>query len=80
MIFEMKARQKKMYEAMAEVQATYIATIQATSAGNVPPPRGSAVGALNTDVPTTAPEVMVERANAAMLKLNGILKSKEKKA
>jgi hypothetical protein len=26
------------------------------------------------------PEVMVERANVAMLKLTGILKSKEKKA
>ena len=45
----------KMYEAMADVQAISIATIQAMSAGNVPPPRGLAVGALNAGVPTTAP-------------------------
>ena len=55
MISEMEAHQTKMYEAMAEVQATSIATIQAMSAGNVPPPRGLAVGALNAGVPTTAP-------------------------
>ncbi len=61
-----------MHEAMADVQASSITAIQATSAGNVSPPWGSAVGALNAGVPTTAPEVMVEQANAAMLKLNGI--------
>ena len=79
MISKMEACQTKMYEAMADVQATSIAAIQAMSADNVPPPWGS-VGALNAGVPTTAPEVMVERATVAMLKLNGILKSKEKKA
>jgi hypothetical protein len=33
-----------------------------------------------TGVAAVAPEVMVERANVAMMKLTRILKSKEKKA
>ncbi len=75
----MEARQTKMYEAMAEVQTTSIAAIQATTAGPTPPQHATTVG---TVIGTAAivPEVMIERANAAMMKLTGILKSKEKKA
>jgi hypothetical protein len=84
MISEMEARQTKMYEAMAEVQATSIAAIHATSTGAPPfqwatDPRATTVGAM-TGVAAVAPEVMVERANVAMMKLIRILKSKDKKA
>jgi len=79
MISEMEARQTKMYEAMAEVQTTSIAAIQAATASPTPPQRATSVGAA-IGTTTIAPEVMIERANVAMLKLTGILKSKEKKA
>jgi hypothetical protein len=84
MISEMEACQTKMYEAMANVQATSIAAIHATSTGATPfqratDPRATIVGVM-TGVAAVAPEVMVERANVSMLKLTGILKSKEKKA
>ena len=78
MISEMEARQTKLYEAMADVQTTSIAAIQASSP--IPSPRGVTVGAANATIGVTPPEVMFERANVAMLKLTGILKSKEKKA
>jgi len=39
MISEMEARQMKMYEAMAEVQTTSIAAIQAATASPIPPQR-----------------------------------------
>ncbi len=84
MISEMESCQTKMHKAIAEVQATSVAAIHATSTG-VPSfqwatdPRAMTVGAL-TGVAAVAPEVMVERANVAMMKLTGILKSKEKKA
>jgi len=78
MISEMEARQTKLYEAMADVQTTSIAAIQASSP--IPSPRGVTVGAATATIGVTPPEVMFERANVAMLKLTGILKSKEKKA
>ncbi len=84
MISEMEACQTKMYEAMAKVQATSIAAIHATSTGAPPfqratDPRAMTIGAM-TGVAAVVPEVMVERANVAMMKLTGILKSKDKKA
>jgi hypothetical protein len=71
MISKMEACQMEMYEAMANVQATSIAAIHMTSTGAMPfqratDPRVTTVGAM-TGV-------------AAMMKLTGILKSKEKKA
>jgi len=80
MISEMEARQTKMYEAMADVQTTSIAAIQATTASPAPSPRGVTVGAATAAMGVTPPEVMIERANVAMMKLAGILKTKEKKA
>jgi hypothetical protein len=79
MISEMEARQTKMYEAMAEVQTTSITAIQATTASPTPPQHATSVGAV-IGTAAIAPEVMIERANVAMMKLTGILKSKEKKA
>ena len=61
------------------MQATSIAAIQATFAGNALSPRATAVDSV-TGVAATAPKVMVEQANVAMLKLTGILKSKDEKA
>ena len=61
-----------MYEAMAEVQTTSIA------ASPIPPQHATTVGTV-IGTGAIAPEVMIERANVAMLKLTGILKSKEKK-
>ena len=43
-------------------------------------PRAVTVGAATATVGVTPPEVMIERANVAMMKLTGILKSKDKKA
>ena len=79
MISEMEAHQKKMYEAMADVQKTSIAAIQATTASSTPPQHATTVGAAIGTV-AIAPKVMIEQANVAMMKLTGILKSKEKKA
>jgi hypothetical protein len=84
MISEMEACQTKMYEAIAKVQATSIAAIHATSTGALPfqwatDPRVMTIGVM-TGVAAVAPEVMVDRANVAMMKLTGILKSKDKKA
>jgi hypothetical protein len=73
MISEMEACQTKMYEAMAKVQATSPPFQRATE------PRATTIGAM-TGVAAMAPEVMVEHANVAMMKLTGILKSKDKKA
>ena len=80
MISEMEACQTKMYEAMADVQTTSIAAIQATTASSNPSPRAVTVGATTATVGVIPPEVMIERANVAMMKLTGILKSKDKKA
>jgi hypothetical protein len=70
-----------MYKAMVDVQTTSIAAFQATTASPTSSPRASTIGATTaTGVGVVPPEVMIERANVAMLKLTGILKSKEKKA
>jgi hypothetical protein len=81
MISEMEACQTKMYKAMADVQTTSIAAFQATTASPTPSPRASTIGATTaTSVGAVPPGVMIERANVAMMKLTGILKSKKKKA
>jgi hypothetical protein len=79
MISEMEARQTKMYEAMADVQMTSIAAIQATTASPTPSQRATTVGVVIWTA-AIAPEVMIEQANVAMMKLTGILRTKEKKA
>ena len=68
-----------MCEAIAEVQTTSIPAIQAATASPIPPQHATTVGAV-IGTAAIAPKVMIERANVAMLKLIGILKSKEKKA
>ncbi len=83
-ISEMEACKTKMYEAITDVQATIIAAIHATSTGatlfqQATDPKGTTVGAM-TGVAAVVPEVIVERANVAMMKLTKILKSKEQKA
>ncbi len=65
-----------MYKAMADVKSTSIAAIQAASSP-ASTLRASSVGAM-IGTAGIAPEVMIERANMAMLKLTGILKSKDK--
>jgi hypothetical protein len=84
MISKIEAHQTKIYEAMADVQATSIAAIQATSTGATPfqrvtDPQVTTIGAM-ASIAAVAPEVMVKQANVAMMKLTRILKSKEKKA
>jgi hypothetical protein len=79
-----KSMISEMEACMADVQATSIAAIHATSTGAIPfqqasDPTATTIGAI-TGVAAVAPEVMVERANVAMMKLTKILKSKEKKA
>jgi hypothetical protein len=80
MISEMEACQNKLFEAMADVQTTSVAAIQAAAASPAPSPRAAGVGTLVESAGTVAPEVMIERANAAMLKFTGILKLKDNKA
>jgi hypothetical protein len=77
MLFELEAHHTKMYKAMADVQSTSIAAIQATSSP-ASTPRATSVGAMIGTAGIIAPEVMIEQANVAMLKLTGILKSKDK--
>ena len=72
MISEMEAC-LKMYEAMADVQSTSIAAIQATTASPTPPQRTTTVGTV-IGTAAIAPEVMIEQANVAMMKFTGILK------
>jgi len=76
----MEARQNKLFEAMADVQTTSVAAIQATAGSPSPSPRAAGVGAVVGSATSVAPAVMIERANVAMLKLTGILKSKDTKA
>jgi hypothetical protein len=80
MNFEMEARQNKLFEEMADVQTTSVAAIQAAAASPAPSPRATGVGAVVGSAATVAPEVMIEHANVAMLKLTGILKLKDNKA
>ncbi len=72
MISKMEACQTKLFEAMANVQTTSVAAIHAAS------PRTTGVGAVVGSAAAVAYEVMIERENVAMLKLTGILKSKDK--
>jgi hypothetical protein len=80
MISEMEACQHKWFEAMADVQTTSVAAIQATAASPAASPHAAGVGAVVGSAGAVAPEVMIERANVAMLKLTEILKSKDNKA
>ena len=80
MISEMEACQHKWFEAMADVQTTSVAAIQATAASPAASPLAAGVDAVVRSAGAVAPEVMIERANVEMLKLTGILKSKDNKA
>ncbi len=78
MISKMEACQTKLFEAMADVQNTSVAAIQATAASHAASPSATGVGAVVGSAVAVAHEVMIERANVAMLKLTGILKLKDK--
>jgi hypothetical protein len=75
MISEMEGRQNKMFEAMAEVQQSSIAAIHASASPDAAKMKPMVSSVLCSQGDATK-EVLVERANVAMLKLNGILKSK----
>jgi hypothetical protein len=77
MIASMEARQAEMIEALTEAQKANIAAMHASPAAS---PHTAGVGAVQGTVGAVSPEVMIERANVAMLKLSGILKSKDTKA
>jgi hypothetical protein len=79
MIFEMEARQNKMFEAMAEVQQSSIAAIQASTSPESATKMKPVVSTLLGHAGDATKEVMFEHANVAMLKLTGILKSKDGK-
>ncbi len=63
---------------MADVQNTSVAAIRASATSPAAFPRAAGVGAVVGSAVGVAPEVMFECANVAMLKLTGILKSKDK--
>ena len=77
MIASKEAQQAEMIEALAEVQKANIAAMHASPASS---PHTAGVGAVHGTAGAVPPEVMIERANVAMLKLSGILKSKNTKA
>jgi hypothetical protein len=72
MISKMEAYQTVLFEAMADVQTTSVAAIHAAS------PHATGVGAVVGSEAAVAHEVMIKRANVAMLKLTGVLKLKDK--
>ncbi len=78
MISKMEGRQNKMFEAMAEVQQSSIAAIQATTFPNASKTKPIVSIVLGCQGDTTK-EVLFERANVAMIKLNGIRKSNDGK-
>jgi hypothetical protein len=78
MISEMEAQQNELFEAMADVQTTSIAAIWASAISPAASPRAADIGAVFGSAAGVASEVMFERANVAMLKLTGILQSKNK--
>ncbi len=78
MISAMEAQQNELFEAMADVQTTSVAAIWASATSPAASPRAAGHGAVVVSVAGVAPEVMIEHANVAMLKLNRILKSKNK--
>ncbi len=63
---------------MADVQTTSVTDIRASATSPAASPCAAGVGAVVGSVAGVAPEVMLELANVAMLKLTGILKSKDK--
>ncbi len=63
---------------MADVQTTSVAAIWASAMSPAASPRTAGVGAVVGSVVGVASEVMIESVNFAMLKLTGILKSKDK--
>ncbi len=63
---------------MADVQTTSVTAIRASATSPAASPRTAGVGAVVGSAAGVAPEVMIERANFAILKLTGILKSKDK--
>ncbi len=63
---------------MADVQTTSVTAIQASATSPAASPRAAGVGAVVGSAVGVAPEVMIEHANVAMLKLTEILKSKDK--
>ncbi len=78
MISAMEARQNELFEAMADVQTTSVTAIRASAMSPAASPRAAGHGAVVGSVAGVAPEVMIEHANVAMLKLTGILKLKNK--
>jgi len=74
----MEGRQNKMFEAMAEVQQSSIAAIQATTSPDATKMKPIVSTVLGRQGDATK-EVLFKRANVAMLKLNGILKSNDGK-
>jgi hypothetical protein len=78
MISAMEAQQNELFEAMANVQTTSVAAIRASATSPAASPRAAGVGAVVGLAAGVAPEVMFEHANVAMLKLTGILTSKDK--
>jgi hypothetical protein len=63
---------------MADVQTTSITAIRASAICPAASPCAAGVGAVVGSAAGVASEVMFDRANVAMLKLTGILKSKNK--
>jgi hypothetical protein len=78
MISAMEAQQNELFEAMADVQTTSVAAIRASAMSPAASPRAAGVGAVVESAVGVAPEVMIERANVAMIKLTGVLKLKDK--
>ncbi len=63
---------------MADVQTTSVAAIQASAMSPAASPCTAGHGAVVGSAVGVAPEVLIEGANVAMLKLTGIFKSKNK--
>jgi hypothetical protein len=79
MISEMEGRQNKNFEAMAEAQQSSIAAIHASASSPEAAKMKPMVSSILGSQGDATKEVLVERANVAMLKLNGILKSNDGK-
>jgi hypothetical protein len=77
-ISKMEAQQNELFEAMADVQATSVAAIRASAMSPTAFLHAAGVGAVIGLAAGVAPEVMIEHANVAMLKLTGILQTKDK--
>jgi hypothetical protein len=78
MISEMEGQQNKIFEAMAEVQQSSSAAIHASAspeAAKMKPMVSTVLGSQGD----AAKEVLLQRANVAMLTLNSLLKSNDGK-